>query len=303
MFVSGLMLAGLLVPRPPPLSAVPERLQYRAPFGKRRALSGFGRELLHERDLGRLCIALLDGIEDGVQIGKANLYLAQGETLVAVHPEAELPDRLPYDVLGTEIWGRDMAPLSGVAMPGEPLSPATRLFVAGYRYAFPSTVRGRGIGLVLTGYRADHSPLNSEDTELIRHLLNQAALAIENAQLMGQLQIRLEEVEQLQRYTEGIFESSPAGIAVLDGDRRLVSVNGAFAQLAGFGAEQRAELIGRSLEETLPVEPIPAPGAGPPEVGWGEASGAEPHLQLSLAAFDRGWRQGLYVLVVHDVSE
>ncbi|HEY4564055.1 MAG TPA: histidine kinase dimerization/phospho-acceptor domain-containing protein, partial [Thermoanaerobaculia bacterium] len=300
MFVSGLMLAGLLVPARSAISSVLERLQYRDSFGKRRALSGFGRELLHERDLGRLCIALLDGIEDGVQIGKANLYLAQGETLVAVHPEAELPDRLPYDVLGTEIWGRDMAPLSGVAMPGEPLSPATRLFVAGYRYAFPLTVRGRGIGLVFTGYKQDHSPLNSEDAELIRHLLNQAALAIENAQLMGQLQIRLEEVQQLQRYTEGIFESSPAGIAVLDGDRRLVSVNSAFCRLLD---KDRSELIGGGLEAVLPVDPLPAPGEGPVEVSWCDPSGAERHLQLSLAAFERGRRQGLYVLVLHDVSE
>jgi signal transduction histidine kinase len=235
-----------------------------------------------------------------VQIGRANLYLAQGDSLAAVRPEAELPDRLPYGVLGGEIWSREMAPLSGVAMPGEPLSPATRLFVAGYRYAFPLTVRGRGIGLVLTGYRADHSPLNSEDTELIRHLLNQAALAIENAQLMGQLQIRLEEVQQLQRYTEGIFESSPAGIAVLDGDRRMVSVNAAFCRLTG---TDRVALLGRGLEAVLPVDPLPAPGEGPVEVSWCDPSGAERHLQLSLAAFERGRRQGLYVLVLHDVSE
>jgi signal transduction histidine kinase len=300
MFVSGLMLAGLLVPARSAISSVLERLHYRDTFGKRRALSGFGRELLHERDLGRLCVALLDGIEEGVQIGRANLYLVQGETLVAVRPEAELPDRLPYGVLGTEIWGRELAPLSGVAMPGEPLSPATRLFVAGYRYAFPLTVRGRGIGLVLTGYKADHAPLNSEDTELIRHLLNQAALAIENAQLMGQLQIRLEEVQQLQRYTEGIFESSPAGIAVLDGDRRLVSVNAAFCRLTG---TDRGELLGRGLEVVLPVDPLPAPGEGPVEVSWCDPSGTERHLQLSLAAFERGRRQGLYVLVLHDVSE
>ena len=300
MFVSGLMLAGLLVPARSAISSVLERLHYRDTFGKRRALSGFGRELLHERDLGRLCVALLDGIEEGVALGRVSLYLAQGETLAAVRPEAELPDRLPYGVLGGEVWGRDMVPLSGVAMLGEPLSPAIRLFVAGYRYAFPLTVRGRGIGLVLTGYKADHSPLNSEDTELIRHLLNQAALAIENAQLMGQLQVRLEEVQQLQRYTEGIFESSPAGIAVLDGDRRLVSVNTAFCRLTG---TDRAELLGRGLEAVLPVDPLPAPGAGPVEVSWCDPSGAERHLQLSLAAFERGRRQGLYVLVLHDVSE
>jgi signal transduction histidine kinase len=112
--------------------------------------------------------------------------------------------------------------------------------------------------------------------------------------------VRLEEVQQLQRYTEGIFESSPAGIAVLDGERRLMSVNAAFARLAG---RERAELIGRGLEAALPVQPLPAPGEGPIEVSWCDAGGAERHLQLSLAAFDRGWRQGLYVLVIHDVSE
>ena len=299
-FVSGLVLASLLVPARSAISSVLERLHYRDTFGKRRALSGFGRELLHERDLGRLCVALLDGIEDGVSLERANLYLAQGESLLAVRPEAELPDRLPFDVLGQELWAHDVRMLSGVAMPGEPLSLATRLFVAGYRYAFPLSVRGRGIGIVLAGYKQDHAPLNSEDSELIRHLLNQAALAIENAQLVGQLQVRLEEVQQLQRYTEGIFESSPAGIAVLDGERRLVSVNAAFARLAG---RDRAELIGQGLESTLPVEPLPAPGEGPIEVSWSDATGAERHLQLSLAAFDRGWRQGLYVLVIHDVSE
>ncbi len=300
MFISGLMIAGLLVPARSAISSALQRLHYRDTFGKRRALSGFGRELLHERDLGRLCVALLDGIEEGVGLERANLYLAQGETLAAVRPEAELPDRLPYDVLGKEIWERDLVPLSGVTMPGEALPPATRLFVAGYRYAFPLNVRGRGIGLVLTGYKADHAPLNSEDTDLIRHLLDQAALAIENAQLVGQLQVRLEEVQQLQRYTEGIFESSPAGIAVLDGERRLMSVNAAFARLTG---KDRVEMIGRGLEAVLPLEALPSPGEGPIEVSWCDPSGAERHLQLSLAAFERGRRQGLYVLVLHDVSE
>jgi PAS domain S-box-containing protein len=185
-------------------------------------------------------------------------------------------------------------------MPGEPLSTSTRLFVAGYRYAFPLTLRGREIGIVLTGFKRDHAPLNSEDSRIIRHLLDQASLAIENAQLMGQLQVQLEEVQQLQSYTEGIFESSPAGIAVLDGERRLVSINGAFARLFSRG---RPELVGRGLESVLPVRPLPSPGEGPVEVSWCDESGAERHLQLSLAAFDRGRRQGLYVLVVHDISE
>jgi hypothetical protein len=61
--------------------------------------------------------------------------------------------------------------------------------------------------------------------------------------------------------------------------------------------------VGRGLESVLPVRPLPSPGEGPVEVSWCDEAGAERHLQLSLAAFDRGRRQGLYVLVVHDISE
>ncbi len=299
-FLSGLGIAGLLVPTRGAISSALERIHYRDTFGKRKALTGLGRELLLERDLGKLCEALLDRIQEAVDLESANLYLMQGDSLAVIRPEPELPGRIPRDVLGEEVWSRDVERLSGGSLPVEARALPARLFVAGYRYAFPLTVRGKGIGLALAGFKRDHMPLNSEDAELIRHLLNQASLAVENAQLVGQLQLQLEEVRQLQRYTEGIFESSPAGIAVLDGDRRLLSANTAFAGIVG---QERARLVGRGLESVLPVQPLPAPGEGPVEAKWSDAQGRERFLQLSLAVFEHGWQQGLYVLVVHDVSE
>jgi two-component system, NtrC family, sensor kinase len=301
-FIAGLAIAGLLVPTRNTISAALERFQYRGTFGRRRALSDLGRELLHERDLGRLCSALLQQIEAGVDLDRADLLLAQGGSLVPFRRGPGLPDRAPADLLGDELWGKDVFRLSGMAIPGEPPTAEQRLFAAGYRYAFPLVVRGRGIGIVLAGFRHDHSPLNSDDTELIRHLLNQAALAIENAQLMGQLHFQLEEVRALQRYTEGIFESSPAGIAVLDEARRVLSANAAFAGLCG---AERSALIGRELTELLPVAPLPAPGGAPVEVSFCEPDGRERHLQVSLAVFGGAVpKEGdLRVLVVHDVSE
>jgi len=307
-FGAGLGIAGLLVPTRAGLSAVLERMQYRGTFGKRRALSELGRELLHERDLGRLCTALLRQIEDGVEIERTNLFLAQGSalapSLVGVRPEPGLPERIPFDALGEGFWRKDVLGLSGLALPLEELSPAQAIFIAGYRYAFPLSVRGRGVGVVFTGFRHDQTPLNSDDTELIRHLLNQAALAIENAQLLGQLHVQLEEVRSLQRYSAGIFESSPAGIAVLEADNRLVSANAAFSQISG---RERDELIGRELAEVLPVDPLPETGKGPVEVSWCDPSGRERYLQVSLAVFDteeaRKAGRPLRVLVVHDVSE
>jgi two-component system, NtrC family, sensor kinase len=299
-FLAGLGIAGLLVPTRAGVSSVLERLHYRDSFGKRRALSELGRELLHERDLSRLCTVLLRQIGEGLELERTNLYLVQGGSLLPLRSEPDLPSRLGLDALGDEIWREDARRLSGLALPAEALSPSTRLFVAGYRYAFPLVVRGRGIGLALASFKRDQTPLSSEDTELIRNLLDQAALAIENAQLLGQLHNQLEEVQRLQHYTEGIFESSPAGIAVIDGERRLVSVNAAFAQLTGL---DREAVAGRDLMEILPVSPLPSPEEGPLEVSWCDASGQERYLQLSLAVFEPGRREGLHVLVVHDVTE
>jgi two-component system NtrC family sensor kinase len=300
LFAAGLGIAGLLVPTRAGVSSVLERLHYRETFAKRRALSGLGRELLHERDLSRLAAVLLRQIGEGLEIERTNLYLAHGGSLVPLRSEPDLPSRLPFEALGEEIWWEDVRRLSGIALPAGSLSPSTRLFVAGYRYAFPLVVRGRGIGLAVLGFKGDQTPLSSEDVELIRNLLDQAALAIENAQLVGQLHTQLEEVQRLQCYTEGIFESSPAGIAVIDGERRLVSVNAAFAQLTGMDREAAA---GRDLMSVLPVSPLPAPEEGPVEVSWCDASGQERYLQLSLAVFEPGRREGLHVLVVHDVTE
>ena len=299
-FVGGLAIAGLLVPTRRGVSSVLERVQYRGVFGKRRALTELGRELLHERDLGRLALALLRRLEEAVELDHVNLLLAQGQDLIAFRPEPGLPVRLPLAELDHAWWGSEIVRLSGFGDPTAPPPLSQDLFLAGYRYAFPLTLRGTRLGVVLTGHKVDSTPLNSEDVELVRQLLNQAALAIENATLMGQLQHQLDQVVRLQQYSEGIFESSPAGIAVLEPDGRVRSVNRAFAGLAG---RERHELTGRFLAEVLPVEPLPMPGEGPVEVAWCDREGRERYLQLSLADVEEGATGRRRILVAYDVSE
>ena len=216
-------------------------------------------------------------------------------------PSRACPSSSARDVFGSDFWEREALGISGVAFPETSPAPAQRLFLLGYRYAFPLTVRGGRVGMVLTGYRAASTPLNSDDVDLVRSLLNQAALAIENAQLVDQLHRQLEEVVRLQQHNEGIIESSPAGIAVLDREGRVASANLAFAALAGV---ERRQAIGRPLAELLPVAPLPEPGAGP---GRGQLlrrrTGEERHLQVSTALLARGGFEEQRVLVVHDVSE
>ena len=307
-FATGLGLAAVLVPTRRGIADGLARLQYGGAYGKRRSLVAFGRELLHERDLDRLCARLLAAIEDAVGVDRANLYLAHGDVMVAMRAEPGVPARLAANTFGEGLWRDEVKRLDGVALPVPSAEPGQRLYAAGYRYLMPLEVRGERVGLAAVGYKGDDLRLSSDDLDLLRQLLDQAALAIENARLLDQLQVRLAEVSRLQRWNEGIIESSPAGIAVIGADGRILSANVAFAALAGGGQPLgrepfgRDDLVGRRLDEVLPVAPLPEPGQGPREVAYCERGGRERHLQLSTSAFTGADGPGR-VLVAHDVSQ
>lgn len=304
-FGSGVVIAGLLLPTRRQVGSALERLQYGRTMAKRRALAKLGRDLLLERDLDRLCRELLDELAEAVELDGANLYLVEKDRLVPVLPDPRLPDSISLDDLGPEIWLREVEALTGVSMPAGRLGPRQRLFIGGYRYAFPLTVRGGPVGLLVTTFRVGEVPLSSDDLSLIRQLTTGAALAIENARLVDELHRQLEEVLHLQRFTEGIIESSPAGIAVLDASDRVLSGNDPLARLVG---RERDGLAGVPLAELLPVGPLPEPGAGPVEVSFCDAGGRERYLQLSVSGFRAAAAAGeegaeLRVLLVHDVSD
>ncbi|MEM9292505.1 MAG: ATP-binding protein [Acidobacteriota bacterium] len=252
-FGSGLMIAALVAPMRSRVATSLERLQYRDTYRSRRALTRLGERLLSERDLAKLCFELLDRLEESLELERVNLYLAVGDRLKPMRSEEPMGSgqpipTLPLDPLGVDAWERDMEPLSGAQVPGAEGSAQSELFTAGYRYAFPLSVRGtRHLGMAVVGYKLGDRPLNSDDQELIRNLLNQAALAIENAQLLHQLRSQLRAVESLRQYSEGIIESSPVGMAVIDEEDHLISANRAFRHLiqrdgaTGEAAEAGAE--------------------------------------------------------------
>ena len=164
-----------------------ERLQYGSRFGRRRALARAGRDLLELRDLDRLCASLVDSLEAGLDVRPANLLLLHGGDLVPLMPRAAPLSPIPADKLPDELWQANVASLSGVEMLGEQHSPMQQLFAAGYRYAFPLLLHSKRIGVLIVGYKDDEVPLSSDDVDLVRNLLNQAALAIENAQLLDEV--------------------------------------------------------------------------------------------------------------------
>ena len=307
-FTAGAMIAGVMVPARGAISSSLERLRFRGSIGPRRDLASLGQELLHERDLDQLCNVLIDRLADGLVV-RANLYLAQGGAMVPVEMRDGLPRELAFDAFGEELWRRDVESISAVHFPEAEVTAEQRLFAAGFRYVFPLVVRDERIGVAILSYKFDDEPLSSEDLDLARGLLNQAALAIENARLLEEVHRRLLDVTRLEEHNQGILESSPAGIAVLDASHRVVSANHAFAVIA---ERPRPEVVGKTVEELIHVGPLPAPGDGLLEVSFSRLSGEERHLQLSLASYHRGdaaLRESSFgetsprVLVVQDVSE
>lgn len=319
-FAAGLTIAAVLVPTRRALADRLETWQHGGRTGPRRRLRGLGHELLFERDLDRLCSDLIEGLEDAL-VARANLYLVQGTQGMApvkLPPEGlpglsdswtgaandasstGIPRFLGFDDLGDELWGRDVETISAMQLPSEELTPSQRLFLGGYRYAFPVTVRGHRIGILVMGYKYDDEPLAGEDVDLVCNVLDRAALAIENAQLLDEVHLQLDEVQRLESYNEGILESTPAGIAVLDDDDSVRSANHAFAALCG---HERPDVVGRTITELFPVHPLPESGKGLMEVAWCEPSGNERYMQLSVARWsDPTGDGGRRVLVVQDVS-
>ncbi len=299
-FASGLIIAGMLLPTRRALSGSLERLQYRGSWGRRRALADFGRGLLTERNLERLCKSLSQQLEISLGLQRTGFYIAHGTALLSVRGEPELPDMLGFQQFDSDFWRSDFEILHGVEIPtGEPTI-MQRFFELGYRYAFPLRVRESSLGFVLTGYREDDLPFSSDDLQLVRNLLNQAALAIENAQLLHQLQEQLDEVMRLQQFTEGIVESSPAGIVVVDSDDLVLSANLAFCDLVDSSPPR---VRGKELGELLPVSPLPKPGQGLQEASFKSEDGVEHYIQLSVAQLDQAEGAPHRVLVVQDVTE
>ncbi|MEM8962748.1 MAG: ATP-binding protein [Acidobacteriota bacterium] len=300
-FAAGLTIAGVLVPTKGAITRAVEHLQLGGAWGKRRSLIELGRDLSYERDLDRLCETLIGHLGEGLEVDQVNLYLAQGGAMVPVHLGDRSPRELPFDTFDQGFWVRPVTGISALHAIAEEPDCQERLFIAGYRYAFPLLVRDRRVGVAVVSYKADSMPLSTEDVDLARGLLNQAALAIENAQLIDEVNRQLDEVVRLKEHNHGIIESSPAGIAVLDVRDRVISANHAFAALV---ETDRPLLPGRQLLELLPVTPLPAPGKGPTEVSYCEPDGRERYLQLSVAGY-RGSadpEEPLRVLVIQDVS-
>jgi PAS domain S-box-containing protein len=100
------------------------------------------------------------------------------------------------------------------------------------------------IAVIAVGRRLHHEPLSSEDMTLLNAVASQAATAIENARLYGQLRLKADEIERLHQFSDSVVESLSDGLVVVDLEDRVLRWNRRLELLFGL---ERGRAVGRRL--------------------------------------------------------
>ena len=235
------------------VQAALDRVYYRGRYDYRRALVSFARELNSDLDLDRLSNNLITRVSDTLGVEKIALFLAdsseeQGDfaavSTIGLEPgvahsiarRSGLATRL---AAGHTIVVDDALPLRRLS--GED---ANAWRDAGLHYFVPCISKEATIGVLALGRKAGAEPLSSEDMTLLGAVASQAATALENARLYGQLRVKAEEIERLRQFSDSVVESLSDGLIVVDLEDRVLRWNRRLEALMDLN---RGKAVGRRL--------------------------------------------------------
>jgi PAS domain S-box-containing protein len=236
------------------IQATFDRAFYRDRYDYRRALMGFARDLSADLNLHRLSERIVARVTETLLVDRMALLLAEERSgdLVAIRSsgmdgsavrlgrQSALGARL---AAGTTIDLDDPATTHGLA--AEEVEPWRELELY---YFVPCVSKETTIAALALGRKPHAEPLSSEDLALLAAVAGQAATALENGRLYRQLHVKAEELGRMREFNESILESLDSGLAVVDGDDRVLMWNRSLEDLAG---ATRAEAAGRTLGDLL----------------------------------------------------
>ncbi len=114
----------------------------------------------------------------------------------------------------------------------------------------PLLVRGRVTGVVYVDNRIKNALFSQEHLDLLVHFANQAAIAIQNAQLFEEVQIALAEITEVKELMENVFASIASGVIATDEHNAVTTYNTAAERILGV---PRGRVVGAPLAHALPV--------------------------------------------------
>ena len=230
-----------------------DRAYYRDRYDYRRALIGFARDLNRDLDLSRLSERLVARVMETFVVDRMALLLAtsDGETdaalrvIHAVGLDDDLPALSRQSVLGERLWESRTVALDDVARRLDDAD-VESWRAAGIHYLVPSVSKDGTTAVLAVGRKNSGEPLSSEDLALLAAVAAQAATALENGRLYGQLHAKAAELDRLWAFSENVIESLNDGLAVVDFDDRVLRWNRGLEKLYGL---DRATALGKSLDD------------------------------------------------------
>ena len=113
----------------------------------------------------------------------------------------------------------------------------------------PLKVKKDLIGVIYADNRVKSGIFTPADRDLLTAFANQAAIAIDNAQLFESVQHTLAEVTELKNMMDNIFSSIASGVITADIEEKITLCNKAAERILGANSQ---ELVGRNLQDCLP---------------------------------------------------
>ncbi len=288
-----------------PASDIPSRDDLAREYERLRVALELTRAIGVEHDPSLLLQSILDTVIRLFQADRAAVLLldAAGSTtaqLARLRSGAEV--KIP---LSTRMLSEVMATRGGVVTADAGIdtrfSRSASVFALQIRSAMcvPLLYRDELLGVMQLDSQGAQNAFTEKDLDLLIAITGQAALAIKNATLVQQIQaVKVEEQRRLER----VLQALPAGVLLLDAERRLVMTNSSANELlphlsaAGAG-DVVASLGGVSIDELLlrgGATSGDVTTAGPPRrlftLSASHATGALP----------RGTET---VVVIHDVTD
>ncbi len=114
-------------------------------------------------------------------------------------------------------------------------------------YICPIRVAGKLAAVLVLALEGGYR-FTPEELRLLKSLLHQCDVLMENMELYQSVHQKAESISQLKEYNENIIESSRIGILTMDDMNRAVSGNSALAELVG---KTKEEVLGKTFEQLL----------------------------------------------------
>jgi len=230
-------------------------------------LHGVTRRLADALGITRASLVLVDGEQGVVVAASDDAALREHRILLSAYPEVTEALRTAQPVVLTD--AADHPLLEGVA---------EKVRATGIRSiaSLPLIVRGRGLGVMLLRAGRERTGFQAEEIDFLQTLAHVTALSISSARLLERLRgdserernarIAAEErAEQLARY-EGYFAHLKEGVAIVDAESKVLSLNPSGASLLGVSATEARELhvveLLRPLHEEHLLELLSGVAAG-----------------------------------------